>query len=210
MAPSVEAFVFTSSGSHATPYENSKAAADVLVRDANGKDLWMVCLRLCLVLRERDNSCVPLWMDAPPKVQIGANMNVMEWLSVENAVAAHLLVARALLDPNLAKGKVDGEAFNITNRRHVPFWDLSRLIWGASGKLDPAPHVVAIPAWMKPQNLNELVILYCINNHTYNVDEAGKVLGYKPMPSHLVEIIGRSVELEAKRRAGSTKGSKKS
>ena len=239
---SVKAFVFTSSvsvlageehlcfdetrplwqpNSKAVPYEISKSVADTLVREANCEQLRTVSLRLSLVLGERDNSYVPHWMDAPTNFQIGNNKNFLECVHVDNAVNAHILAAKALLNPSLANGKVDGEAFIITDGSRFHFWDLSRLIWSAAGNSTPIKKVTVIPAtialtmavvaewafWIftlgqrKPQSLNKLVVLYCIRNHTYNIDRARNILGYKPVPDLIDGGIKSAVKYEMRQRA---------
>ncbi|MCJ1399128.1 hypothetical protein MMC11_002330 [Xylographa trunciseda] len=216
------------STSNAVPYEISKSVADTLVREANCEKLRTVALRLSLVIGERDNSYIPLWMDAPTNVQIGNNRNLLECIHVDNAVNAQILAAKALLDPSLASGKVDGEAFIITDGTRFQFWDLSRLIWSAAGNTTPINKVTVIPApvalamaavaewafWIftlgqrKPQSLNKLVVLYCIRSHTYNIDKARKILGYKPVPDLVEGEIKHSVEYEVKRRAAKQQLSK--
>ena len=247
---SVKAFVFTSSvsvlageehilmdetqplwqeHSHATPYEISKSIADTMVRESNCQKLRTICLRLCVVLGERDNSYVPLWMDAPTNVQIGDNRNVIHYICIENAVTAHVLAAKALLDCSLASGKVDGEAFNFTDASQIPFWDLSRMIWDATGHTTPIENVRVIPArialimagvaewvfWLftlgqkKPQNLNKLVVTYCIRSHTYCIDKARTILHYEPVPNRLEDSLRASVEWEMKQRAAKQQELKK-
>ena len=78
----------------------------------------------------------------------GDNTNLIDTVSVGNAAEAHLLAAAALLDPNRAASRVDGEVFNITDGNPVPFWDLSRLIWRASGDFTPLENVIVIPVWL--------------------------------------------------------------
>jgi sterol-4alpha-carboxylate 3-dehydrogenase (decarboxylating) len=42
-------------------------------------------------------------------------------VSIENAATAHFLAAKALLDPSRASGKVDGEAFIVSDSAPDPF-----------------------------------------------------------------------------------------
>ena len=140
----------------------------------------------------------------------------MDTVSVGNAAKAHLLAAAALLEPNRAASRVDGEVFNITDGNPVPFWNLSRLIWRASGDFTP---LTVVPVWlalglattvewaffiftlgrMKPKTLNKLVVMHCVRTHTYNTDNARRVLGYNPVPD-LENGIKRSVEWEMQKR----------
>ena len=240
MVPSVKAFIFTSSTivfagdehidldetqplwephSKGTPYGLSKAAAEKLVREANCEDLRTVALRQCLAYGERDNSFVPGLIGVRTNVQLGDNTNLMDTVSVGNAAKAHLLAAAALLDPNRAASRVDGEIFNITDGSPFPFWDLSRLIWRALGDFTPLENVTVIPVWLalglattvewtlfiftlgwkKPKTLNKLVVMHCVRTHTYNIDKARRVLGYNPIPD-LENGVKRSVEWEMQKR----------
>ncbi len=247
--PSVKAFVFSSSvmvfagdehidvdetrplwepHSKGTPYGLSKAAAEKLVREANCEDLRTVTIRLCLAYGERDNSFVPSLIGVRTNVQLGDNTNLIDTVSVGNAAKAHLLAAAALLNPNRAASRVDGEAFNITDGNPVPFWDLSRLIWLASGDFTPVENVTIIPVWLalglattaewtffiltlgqkKPKTLNKLVVTHCVRTHTYNIDKARRALDYNPVPD-LENGIKRSVEWEMQKRKESKADSKR-
>ncbi|MCJ1250440.1 hypothetical protein MMC30_007668 [Trapelia coarctata] len=241
-APSVKAFVLTSSitvysgkehidldenapmwqpGSEGTFYDITKSLADMLVRKANGRDLQTVTLRLCLVVGERDNSFVPGLIGVRTNVQLGDNINLMDATSASNAANAHVLAAKALLEPSRAMGPVAGEAFNITDGNPVPFWDLSRMIWRPAGTFTPVEKVNVLPVWFaislatvtewmflictlgrrKPEAMNKLVVSYCVRTHSYSIEKARKVLGYNPL-SDLEKEIERSVKWEMQRRQG--------
>ena len=240
IASSVKAFVFTSTtmvfagdehvnldetrplwepNSKGAPYGVSKAAAEKLVLEANCEGLRIVVIRQCLAYGERDNSFVPGLVGVRTNVQLGDNTNLMDTVSVGNAAKAHLLAAAALLDPTRAASRVDGEVFIITDGNPIPFWDLSRLIWRASGEFTPLENVTVIPVWLalglaitsewtffiltlgqkKPKTLNKLVVMHCVRTHTYNIDKARRVLGYNPVPD-LENGIKRSVEWEMQKR----------
>ena len=81
-------------------------------------------------------------------MQIGNNENLIDAMYVGNSVTAHLLAAKALLNPRCANGKVDGEAFNIIDGRQIRFWDLSQLIWSAAGTPAPVEKITVNPAWL--------------------------------------------------------------
>lgn len=241
-APSVKAFVLSSSttvysgkehinldenapmwqpGSEGTFYDVTKSAADALVREANGKGLQTVVLRLCLLVGERDNSFVPGLIGVRTNIQLGDNTNLMDATSASDAAHAHILAAKALLDPSRAMGPVAGEAFNITDGNPVPFWDLSRMIWQPAGNFTPVDKVTVLPVWLamslaavtewtflictlgrrKPEAMNKLVVSYCVRTHSYSIEKARKILGYDP-ESDLEEEIKRAVEWELKRRQG--------
>lgn len=206
-------------GSEGTSYDITKSLADTLVRQANGKDLQTVALRLCLVVGERDNSFVPGLIGVRTDVQLGENNNLVDATSVSNAVHAHILAAKALMDSSRAMGPVAGEAFNITDGNPVPFWDLSRMIWRPAGNYTPVEKVTVLPVWLamslaavtewmflictlgrrKPEAMNKLVVSYCVRTHSYSIVKARKILGYHPV-SDLEEEIKRSVRWEMQKR----------
>lgn len=207
--------------SKGTPYDQSKAAAETIVHDANCEDLRTVTIRPCLMYGERDNSFVPGLIGVRTNVQLGDNTNLIDTVSVSNAAKAHLLAATILLNPDRAASRVDGEAFNITDGNPIPFWDLSRLIWRATGDVTPLKDVTVIPVWLalglaslaewtffiltlgqkKPKALNKLVVSHCVRTHTYNINKARQALGYNPVPE-LENGIKRSVEWEMQKRNG--------
>ena len=203
------------------PYWKSKAEADRLVLKSNSSGLKTVSLRLCLILGERDNAMVPAQLDTYNKkqtgVQLGDNKNLFDTVSAENAATAHMLAAKALLNPQEA-GKVAGEAFNITDGNPVPIWDLARMVWRAAGDTTELKDVQIIPGWaamamasaaewafrvftlgQKRPEMNTLVVNFCIREYTYNIDKARRVLGYQPV-AQLEDLIKRSVEWELRKR----------
>ena len=208
-------------GSEGTFYNITKSLADTLVRQANSRDLQTVTLRLCLLVGERDNSFVPGLIGVRTNVQLGDNTNLMDATSASNAAHAHVLAAKALLDPSRAMGPVAGEAFNITDGNPVPFWDLSRMIWRPAGSFTPIEKVTVLPVWLamslaavtewiffvcslgrkKPKAMNKLVVSYCVRTHSYSIEKARKILGYNPV-SDLEEEIKRSVKWEMLKREG--------
>ena len=134
--------------SKGTPYDLSEAATERLVHEANCEDLRTVTDRPCLMYGERENSFIPGLIGVRPNVQLGDNTNLIDTLSVGNAAKAHLLAATVLLNPDRTASRVDGEAFSITDGNPVPFWDLSRLIWRATGDMTPLKNDTVIPVWL--------------------------------------------------------------
>ena len=151
----------------------------------------------------------------------------MDTVSSANAATAHLLAVKALLDPSETKGKVNGQAFNITDGNPMPFWDLCRIVWGAAGDTADPRQVTVIPPWIayilailagmfynvitlgrKSPPLNRQVVRACVNDFTYNIEKARAVLGYNPVV-RTEEVLQASVRWELQRRAGES-GSEKS
>lgn len=199
------------------PYAKTKAVADKLVLAANtstfnekdGSGLRTACIRLPIVYGERDVVAIPGALFALQKghtrFQLGPGTNQWDFASVENAAIAHILVAKALLatEPSLA-GKVDGEAFNISDGERHYFWDFPHVIWKAAGaKVPPPERVIAVPTWLallmagllewlfwfvtfgmkRPGIMGRQQVEYSCFTHTYSIDKARERLGYAPVPN---------------------------
>ena len=254
----VEAFVFTSTidvyanhphhnideshplwnlDSKAPDYYRTKSEADKLVLAANGPHLRTVCLRTAHHYGECDNGGIPSALDAVSgngkRFQIGNGKNLFEVVSMRNAAEAHVLAAKALLRPDLADGKVDGEAFNISDDHPVPFWYHFTLIWKSAAaaeghEFDPDNYMV-IPAWVAvlmcalkewvcwiftlglikpPPETQPLLLAFLYRTHTYSCEKAKKRLGYAPVAEH-DEVVKQAVQWELRRREQTAETGKK-
>lgn len=196
-------------------YAKTKAIADTLVLEANnshndaGKGLRTACIRITGMYGERDTQITPNLLDmlrrGENRFQIGDNLNLFDWVHVENAATAHVLAAKALLTESASLEKEDtamkvsGEAFFITDDAPIPFWDLARKIWAAAGHpISTDKKVWVLPTkwalrsavaveWIfwalslgtkRPQKFSLQVVEYCCLTHTYCIDKAKKRLGY--------------------------------
>ncbi|KAK5993533.1 Sterol-4-alpha-carboxylate 3-dehydrogenase erg26-like protein [Cladobotryum mycophilum] len=190
-------------------YNRTKAIGDLLVQKASNPRLRTAVLRLAHVYGERQSQGLDevLNMCSGNKklVQIGQGENVMEVVSADNGALGHLLTAKALLDPSRASGKVDGEAFNISDGAPVPFWYHNRLIWEVVRGKDALKDVMIIPAWVMivmvnvvewllwiftlnivkpPIELRRVSLHYCIDNNTFNSEKARERLRFQPVVDH--------------------------
>ncbi|KAL8712709.1 MAG: hypothetical protein Q9225_006901 [Loekoesia sp. 1 TL-2023] len=202
----------------AHPYERCKAIADRMVLYANNptpadkdtKVLLTGCLRLPLVYGEKDLLSIPGCLRALERNQTGVifgdGVNEWNFLSVENAANAHLLLASALNDRlvhgvNPSQPKVDGEAFNITDGERHKFWDYPYLVWEAAGWQRPAGHkplrlaprllqaiasIIELLYWMftlgqkLPTTFTRQEIAFACFEHTYQIEKAKQRLNYQP------------------------------
>ncbi|KAF4331990.1 C-3 sterol dehydrogenase C-4 decarboxylase, partial [Fusarium beomiforme] len=189
-------------------YNRTKAIGDHLVRQANGPRLRTVALRPGHAYGERHVQGMVEVLDMCKNkklVQIGDGKNLMEVVSGENNAIAHVLAAKALLDPSRAAGKVDGEAFNVSDGAPVPFWHHTGIIWKTARGEDVAKDVIVLPAWVMivavfladwlfwiftfntakpPVELRRVSLEYCVYTHTYSIDKARKRLGFNPISDH--------------------------
>ena len=208
-------------------YNRTKAIGDGLVREANGPQLRTVCLRLAHIYGDRHTQGLTQVLDSikgdRPLVQIGDGTNLMEVLSADNAATAHLLAAKALLDPRRALdgGEVGGEAFNVSDGAPVPFWHHVRVIWGVARGEDALKKVTVLPAWAMgtlvflatwsywiftlgtvepPVALSKTSFAYVTTSHTYSIQKARARLGFSPVANH-DEVLARSVQWELHRQS---------
>ncbi|EPE25092.1 NAD(P)-binding Rossmann-fold containing protein [Glarea lozoyensis ATCC 20868] len=187
-------------------YPAAKAAADVLVLEANNPEkLSTCCLRISSLFGERDTGVVTPMIRAletgQQKYQIGDNSALYEAVSVNNATTAHLLAGRALLYPKDGTGaRVDGEAFLISNGRPVPFWDICRKVWKASDEEARLDSVTVVPTWLiiGPAMVFQYIFWFLTcgtrlapgmqpwavkmfaRPNTISIEKARRVLGYEP------------------------------
>ena len=211
--------------SKAISYWHSKAEAEKIVFAANSPELKTVALRLCMVVGLQEYALIPAQLDAfaqkKTNIQLGNNQNLFDIVSAENAANAHLLAMHALLDSSKGHGKVDGQAFNITNEDPMPFWDVSRVIWRTAGDTTELKDVKVIPAWAattmasmaesayglffwgnKSPELNRHVVNFCTHTYTYDISKAKRTLGYGPV-KNTEQILKEATEWELRRRSKS-------
>ena len=211
------------------PYAATKAQADKMVLAANrpappsatdaSDYLATACLRLPIVYGERDRLAVTGTLDALIKgqtnVQVGPGDNLWDYVSVNNAGTAHVLLARALFGvlPAAHGKQIAGEAFHINDGERQRFWNSAHIIWRAAGwKGDPKSATV-VPTWMalivaqlaewsfwkftagtrRPGHLGVQEIEYCCFTHTYNISKARERLGFEPI-QEFEEGLKRSVD----------------
>lgn len=125
----VEGFPPDECGTEGYSYVETRAEADRLVLASNNSlsisdndRLRTCCLRLPAIYGPRDyNITIPL-TERKLSRKFLENETLFDPLYVENAVEAHILVAKALLCCYTENGpKVDGEAFFITDGNPMPF-----------------------------------------------------------------------------------------
>ena len=208
--------------SKAIPYWRTKAEAEKLVLAANSDKLKTLALRPCMVVGVQEHALIPAQLDAlaqkKTNVQLGNNKNLLDLISAKNCAEAHLLAMYALLDASMAKGKVDGEAFNITDENAMPFWDISRIIWRTGGDTTELKDVKVIPGWLatamasvaelaygilffstKSPELNRHVVNFCTSTYTYDITKARNILGYNP-DKKTEQVLKEATEWEMQRR----------
>ncbi|KAH6626042.1 sterol-4-alpha-carboxylate 3-dehydrogenase like protein [Chaetomium sp. MPI-SDFR-AT-0129] len=212
-------------------YSETKAAAEVLVLDANrapeAPKLLTCAIRPSGIMGEGDtmvlHHMIGVYRQGRTNIQVGDNNNLFDFTYVENVAHGHLLAARALVLTAAAKTipldneKIDGEAFFITNDSPIYFWDFARAIWAAAGSPHGTEHVRVLPRsvglvlgyfseWFfwainKPPTFNRQRIVFSCMTRYYDISKAKRRLGYKPLVS-LDEGIKKSVKWTLEQEAG--------
>ncbi len=234
--PDTRAFVYTSSDSaveptqqplteakaklynrtrYVNPYGLSKAVADAAVQAANSDKLHTAVIRLPGIYGERDTGFIPQMVlsvrNNEHKMQVGQNKKVFEFVYVAKAAEAHILAARALMDPETAPG-VGGEAFFISDGKAEPFFDFVRRCYAAIGSpvaqeevtVIPLPmmqvmatagewaHMIFTAGTMTPK-LRRVSIDHLDRGCCWSIEKAKQRLGYQPVVDQ-DEAIKRSME----------------
>jgi len=192
-------------------YSESKAVAERLVLEANGRAGLLTCsIRPSAIFGPRDVQAWPEILNAArggkSKYQIGNGRNLTDYTYVENVALAHVLASDKLRTATVVAGK----AYFITNDEPIPFWDMPIFVYKSFGY--PAPRirvpfllayylslVVDLFVWLlspfialKPTFTSfRISIAGC--HRTYNISRAKNDLGYRPRVS-LLEGMRRSLD----------------
>jgi len=198
-----------------THYPETKAVAEREVLAANGRDgLLTVALRPHLIWGPRDNHLVPRLVaraKAGRLRRVGDGRNLISMSYVENAAAAHLAAAEALVEGATCCGR----AYFINEPEPVNLWDwVDRLLETAG--LPPIKKTISAPAARRIGAACELVwsalrlrgeppmtrfvAEQLSRSHTYSTLAAERDLGYRTEVS--VEEGLRKLAPELRRLAG--------
>ncbi|EDN08773.1 predicted protein [Histoplasma mississippiense (nom. inval.)] len=196
-------------------YTHTKAVAEDMVLAANRKHGYKTAaLRGCILFGEGDITSIPKIVENAQqgrgKLQVGYNQNLCDYTYLGNAADAHILAAKALLSPSTPRdGRVDGEAFTITNDEPWPFWDFAHAVSAAAGY--PVTKAWVVPpfvfyaiavlvewsVWLtsfgrRQSKLNRKMVRFFTMTRTFDISKATKRLGYRP-EVNMKDAIDRSV-----------------
>lgn len=182
-------------------YTTTKAAADVMVREAACEELGTVAIRPHGLFGPADVQLMPVLskMGATGKSKwvIGDGENVVDFTYIGNVAHSHLLAADALAAP-ARRAKVNGQAYYITNDEPVRFWDFMATMLHGMGWPEPSVRLpfsllltmsymvaalvsllgavgIKINATFTPSRVK-----LAGTHHWYKCDAAKRDLGYKP------------------------------
>lgn len=180
-----------------SPYPKSKALAEKLVLRSNGQSLKTVALRPHIIWGTGDRHIIPRILKAAQKNklrQIGDRNVLVDITHVENAAAAHIQVANALINPT---SNVAGKAYFISDDAPVEIWEWVNLLLQNLGYplvKERVPFSVAykigllseyvhnvLPFLGEPR-LTRFVVSQLAHSHNFDISAAKKDFGY-----HLVK-----------------------
>lgn len=205
-------------------YNETKAAAEKLVLDANCPGLLTCALRPASVFGEGDPLFVPSLVRnaraGKTKYYIGSGKNLTDFTYVGNIAAAHIMAADALKEASSAPA---GNAYFITN-------DEPKLFWGFCGDVLQGlgyarPHI-GMPFWLVygialllkfviipllalfgkriSPSLTPLAIRLSSSNRTFSCAKAKRDFGYRPLTS-MDEALRRTLAAFTKLRNETSK-----
>lgn len=137
-----------SESSKAHPYCKTKALADRMVLAANGPALKTAVLRVPIVYGGRDQHMevvMDFLSNGQQKIQLGDDKALFEIVAVDNAAHAHVLAARALLNPAT---EIAGQAFSITDGNPMTWYTFARKVWAQAGDETSVDNVRVVPFWL--------------------------------------------------------------
>lgn len=186
-------------------YTKSKWDAEVLVLAANGPDLMTTAIRPHGIFGSRDPHFLPVLAQTGAKgksrYQIGSGDNLVDFTYVENVAYAHALAAVQLKEG----GQVNGQAYFITNREPIFFWEfITRMqrAWGYPLPSLPLPVALMRPLAVLSEAVGQVAkfrptfttqaINYAGSAHYYSSAKAVREMGYQP-PIDMDEAIKRSL-----------------
>ncbi|CAN6476177.1 unnamed protein product [Victoria cruziana] len=210
---------------HNDSYSATKADAEALVLQANGKGgLLTCCIRPSSIFGPGDRLFVPSLVSAArankSKFIIGDGNNMFDFTYVENVAHAHICAEKALGTEATSEETAAGKAFFVTNMEPIKFWEFTSLILEGLGYPRPGIHIPApvlmpiahVVEWtykllgpygMPVPQLTPSRIRLLTIDRTFNCSRAKKLLGYSPIMS-LKEGLQKTIESFAHMKAEAT------
>jgi nucleoside-diphosphate-sugar epimerase len=193
-------------------YPHSKALAEQIVLAANGQQGLLTCsLRPHLIWGPHDQHLIPRLLDRARRGQlrqVGDGNNRVDAVFVENAAAAHVLAANALVPGAAACGK----AYFISNEEPVNCWQWINEILSLAG-LPPVQRRVSLPAayaagaamegvWTllgrrEEPRMTRFLAAQLATSHYFDTTAARRDLGYRPAISMAEGMQKLAASLEA-------------
>jgi 2-alkyl-3-oxoalkanoate reductase len=183
--------------SYMCEYSRSKAIAEMLVIDANGKDLATVSIRPHLIWGPGDPHLVPRILaksDSGRLIRVGRGENKVDIIYIDNAVSAHLKAWDALEIGNPLAGKV----YFVSDGEPVKLWDWIDKLLIKTGR-PPVSRSISYRTAVKLGHFFEGIYNFCgikveppmtrfmasqlATSHYFNITRARNDFGYEPVVS---------------------------
>ncbi|PSN59699.1 NAD(P)-binding protein [Corynespora cassiicola Philippines] len=205
-------------------YSRSKGVTEkeVIAENRKNSSGMLTCaIRQCTTFGPDDplffENIVNVVKNGQAKYRFGKGDNLFDFIYVGNACHAHILAARALLaahgkPPLPATERVEGEAFNVTNDEHIPFWDLTIKTSNLLGYPISHDEIISIPksvglligllaewiVWLfslgkRQPTMSVAAVQYTFLTHTMNINKAKTRFHYSPQYT-LQEGLERTVD----------------
>ena len=176
-----------------------QAAAEKLVLSPDLR-IQTCAIRTHGVVGTLDQNLFPLVATSPRKISLGSGKNLYDFTSADNVGLAHVLALNSLLevsgDGDDGKQSANRRAFFITDGNPKPFRELQEMIWRVVDGGDNTPaesygKYTVIPVWLF-KTLIRIAGLFgktaispseigdAVSSRYFCIDEARRVLGYKP------------------------------
>ncbi len=184
-------------------YPETKAKAEELILASNGKDgVYTIALRPHLIWGAGDPHLIPRIIERAKKgqlVQVGDGTNKVDLTYIDNAAYAHILALEKLS----AGSSIAGKAYFITDDEPIVLWDwINNLLFKLG--LEPVKKKIGYKTARVIGSISEFIYkLFHLpgepkmtrfvadqlaTSHYFNIDNAKKELGYKPIVSSEVGL----------------------
>ncbi|KAF3772068.1 3beta-hydroxysteroid-dehydrogenase/decarboxylase isoform 1 [Nymphaea thermarum] len=185
------------------PYAATKAQAESLVLQANGRGGLLTCsIRPSCIFGPGDKLFLPFI--------IGDGKNMFDFVYVENVAHAHICAEKAMGLGTTIEQQAAGKAFFVTNMEPMVFWEFISLIFEALGYkrpkyriftslIMPIAHIVEwtykllAPCGLEIPPFTCARIKHIIFDETFNCTRAKNLLGYSPIVS-LKDGLEKTIE----------------
>ncbi|MCP4246066.1 MAG: NAD-dependent epimerase/dehydratase family protein [bacterium] len=185
-------------GRYLADYPETKAVAERSVLEANGPNLATVALRPHLIWGPGDPHLIPRIVDRARRgrlAQVGDGTNLVDITYIDNAAAAHLLAADALLE---SPERCGGRAYFVSQAEPVAIWPWINTLLERLG-VPPVQRRVSYATarragWLCEQvykvlrisaepPMTRFLASQLAKSHYFNTSAAHRDLGYEPVVS---------------------------
>ncbi|MCP4671284.1 MAG: NAD-dependent epimerase/dehydratase family protein [Desulfobacula sp.] len=175
-----------------TPYSETKAKAEQLVKQASDKNLKTIIIRPHLIWGPGDNHLVPRLIKRAKRLKrIGPEDCLMDTIYIENAADVHVLASEKLVKNH----SLSGNTYFVSQDKPIAPWDMVDAVLDAAGLPPVKGHVSTRTAYMAGAVFEFIYKLFHCKtdppitrfaaielgaSHWFNISKAKKDLGYYP------------------------------